>query len=370
MPNISYDILLNKNLKQQPLYLKQIEAIIDIKGAEVDPLTLQQIRDEPSLNDCFKARRKNINDLYEKVSKGLKKEKSKTAQEKLLAAFNAKLKSEVSALEKQLQERANKFVTKQKKDVNDLFWAKAKLVCRVAWSIGKLISSIPEAGAKVAAAAASGGFFTVAAIKGVITAVSDMKGALEEVSAALESERSQFDRLNKAVKALKNIKKPKPVPQSQIDEVRDMLGPYGARLLGLDAAAKKAATKLNNVLKQMDKGKFRNGKPAEAAEELVDSTIKQIIELSKNVAQGRKLLQSAKTKLADVSKRAKDDSSYFWTVVGAVWKVTDAVIDMHESNLSDKVCRDFKSYSKQAFEKLKDVLKDELADAVADKVTT
>ena len=63
MANISYNVLLPQNLTLKRLPMKQIEVILDITGAQVDPLTLQQIRDEDSLRQCFLARRQNINTL-------------------------------------------------------------------------------------------------------------------------------------------------------------------------------------------------------------------------------------------------------------------------------------------------------------------
>jgi hypothetical protein len=286
-----------------------MEVIIDITGAQVDPLTLQQIRDEESLKQCFLARRQNINKLIQDTAAALKKIKSDKEGEAAVNTFNKKLETEIKTLQKELQLRANIFVMKQKKNVNDLFWAQAKLVVRVVWAFAKYVKGGLEIGGKVGAAVTAGvtpggAFLSVVAIKSIINSVNDCNSAVDELQGALEGERSQFLKLREAIKELKKLKKPDKVPQSKIDAVSNLMGPYGARLLGVDVAAKTSATKLDHLLKDLDKGKFRNKSAQEEVEKKVDSLIHKIIERSKNVAEGRKLLQTAKDKVKDASQRA------------------------------------------------------------------
>ena len=152
MPNISFHVVLPANLTLKKLPLKQMEVIIDITGAQVDPLTLQQIRDEESLKQCFLARRQNINKLIQDTAAALKKIKSDKEGEAAVNTFNKKLETEIKTLQKELQLRANIFVMKQKKNVNDLFWAQAKLVVRVVWAFAKYVKGGLEIGGKVGAA--------------------------------------------------------------------------------------------------------------------------------------------------------------------------------------------------------------------------
>src|ERR1035441_5603065 len=149
MANISYHVVLPQNLTLKKLPIKQIEVILDITGAQVDPLTLQQIRDEDSLKQCFLARRTNINTLLQNTNTALGKIKSDKEGEALVNEFNKKLGTEIKTLQKELQTRADTFVQKQKKNVNDLFWAQAKLVVRVVWAIAKYVKGGLEIGGKV-----------------------------------------------------------------------------------------------------------------------------------------------------------------------------------------------------------------------------
>lgn len=366
MAQISYAAVLKDNLKQSPLYLEQIEVVLDVSNAKPDPLTLQQIRDEDSIKDCSLARRKNINELIADYNEQLRKAPNQAAAEKLLKEFNGKLVAEIGKLQKELQTRADAFANKQKKEVNDLFWARAKLVCRVLYSVGKLVKGGLEMVAKVQAAMAGGVFLGTVAIKALIASTMDLKAAAGDIVDALEGERTQFVKLQAAVKRLKSYKAPKPVPQSDIDAVEAMLGPYGARLLGVDSAAKAAAGKLDDYLKEMDKGKFRDKTTLAAAEKIVDETIQRIIELSKNAATGRSLLQSARTKVADASKRAKADPASWWDYVPTLWKVVDGALDIHEEMADAEGW--FAKFDK-AVEVVRGKLEDEFKDAKVEEAT-
>jgi len=141
--------------------------------------------------------------------------------------------------------------------------------------------------------------------------------------------------------------------------VEAMLGPYGARLLGVDASAKDAATRLDKYLTDLDKGKFRDKKAQDVAEKMVEHTIKQIVKLSKNVAAGRKLVQAARSKIADASKRAKADPTSWWDYASNVWKLFDAVVDMREEAMDAAGLKDtFNKCHKVFMDKVKDELKD------------
>src|ERR1035441_3860851 len=89
MANISYHVVLPQNLTLKKLPLKQIEVILDITRAQADPLTLQQIRDEDSLKQCFLARRKNINDLIQQTDGVLGKAKTEKDGEAAVNEFSS-----------------------------------------------------------------------------------------------------------------------------------------------------------------------------------------------------------------------------------------------------------------------------------------
>jgi hypothetical protein len=361
MANISYNVVLPQNLILKKLPLKQIEVILDITGAPADPLTLQQIRDEDSIKQCFLARRKNVNDLIQQTDGVLGKAKTEKDGEAAVNEFNRKLEGEVKTLQKELQNRCDAFVQKQKKNVNDLFWAQAKLVVRVVWAYAKYFKGGLEIGGKVTAAVTAGltpggAFLSVIAIKSLINTVNDLNGATNELLDAIEGERTQFVKLRDAIKELKKLKKPEKVPQSKIDAVANLMGPYGARLLGVDVAAKKTATKLDTLLNDLEKGKFRNEAAQKEMEDKVDALIKKIIERSKNVNEGRKLLQAAKDKVSDAGKRAVKDPVSFWDVAGYLWKAFDGLTDCGESAMEKPV------YT-AVVDTLKSKLQDELKDA-------
>jgi hypothetical protein len=364
--SISYHVVLPQNLTVKGLGLKQIEVILDITGAEADPLTLQQIRDEPSIHDSFIDRRDNINNLIKQAGAALKKAPNDTEGQKIVDQFNKDLTVQVNTLQSQLQQRCNAFIQKQKKNVNDLFWAQAKMVVRVVWAVAKYLKGAGEISGKVVAAVGAGvtgagAFLSVIAIKSIITTVNDLMGAADELVAATDDERATFIKLKAAVVELKKIKKPALIPQAKIDAVSLQLGPYGARLLGVDVAAKKTATKLDKLLGDLEAGKFRNEAAQKKMEQQVDAIIKEIIELSKNVAEGRKLLQAAKDKVNEAAKRVQKPG--FWDYFPSILKIVDGLLDGGETLLEKK------SY-KEAFKTLQSKLEDEMKDAQVAEHTT
>jgi hypothetical protein len=221
---------------------------------------------------------------------------------------------------------------------------------------GALEVPVKVTAAVTAGATGAGAFLSVIAVKSIIASWNDCSSATDELIGAMEEERSQYQRLKGAVNELKKLKKPAPVPQSKIDTVSNMLGPYGARLLGVDAAAKKTAAKLDRLLNDLEKGKFRHASTQEEMEKKVDAMIKQIIERSKNVTEGRRLLQAAKDKVVDAGKRAQKDPTSFWDYAPSVWKVVDAMLDCGEA-VMEKFAWD------TVFDTLLGKLNDELKDA-------
>src|SRR5262249_1717444 len=160
-------------------------------------------------------------------------------------------------LESELQKRVDVFVRKQKQNVNDLFWAAVKITARIVRALVKAGKGLTELPAKATAAVGAGltgagVFLSVVALKGLARSINDVKSAYEEVMGALETEREQYDKLKKAVAEIKKIKKPNLVPQEKIEDVEKLLGPYGARLLGVDTTAKALATKLDQQLKKLE----------------------------------------------------------------------------------------------------------------------
>lgn len=367
MAEISYTLFENAYLKRSPLYLEQIEAIIDVSNADPDPLTLQQIRDEQSIRQCFMDRRKNVQEMAVDYSNRIKQAATEEDAKKLLAEFNGKLRTESTRLERELQQRVDAFAQKQKREVNDLFWARARLACRVIYAAAKLMKSGSEAFAKVTAAVAGPGIFLgVVAVKSLIASAIDLQGAFGELMSAIEDERAQFAKLEAGVKKLKSYKAPKPVPQGDIDAVETMLGPYGARLLGADAKAKAVATQLDKYLTDLEKGKFRDEGTQEAAEKVVKKSIKQVIELSQNIDQGRKMVQAARQKVTDCAKRAKANPSSFWDYAPSLWKLFDGVFDMHAESMD---VSGWKDTAGKYWEVLQGKLQDELKDAMVDEHT-
>lgn len=106
----------------------------------------------------------------------------------------------------------------------------------------KARSGLKANGKAAAAVSGPGLFINVVAIKRLVSSGMDLRGAYDDIISAMERERAQYARLDAA---MKKLKAPKPVPQSEIDAVGAMLGPYGARLLGVDATARAAATRLD-----------------------------------------------------------------------------------------------------------------------------
>jgi len=259
------------------------------------------------------------------------------------------------------------FAQKQKKEVNDLFWARAKLIAKVVWSVAKFVKSGTEAFAKVTALATPAGvFLSVPALKAILATGNDFWSAAQEFVGAVASERSLYAKLDQAAKELKKFKKPDPVPLSAVQEIEKQFGPYNTKLLGADEGAKKLAIKLDAMLTALEKGKFRDAAAQKAAEDQVDLTIRSIRKTSKNIIEGRKLMQSARSKVQEAAKRAQADPKSWWDYAATIWKFFDAGVDMRDDSIG---AENWESVFKKCFDVFKSKVTDEIADAGVDKVT-
>ena len=141
-------------------------------------------------------------------------------------ALNKELIREASALEKELQTRVNVFIQQQKKNVNNLYWAQAKIAVKVDFSVAKFIKGAGEIAGKVGAAVTAGMtgagvFLSLVAIKSLISSVNDLVSAWGDIRSAFEGERAKFKKLKQAVTELKKLKSPQPVPKSKVEAHRD-----------------------------------------------------------------------------------------------------------------------------------------------------
>jgi ElaB/YqjD/DUF883 family membrane-anchored ribosome-binding protein len=189
----------------------QIRIEIDIKDAKTDPLTLQQIRDEPSIRSCFIDRAKNINALILTADGELGKTTDQKQRERILSEMNHKLGSQVDAIEKEVQSRANAFITKQKQEGKDVFWATVKMVVKVYYSVGKFAVGVVGTVTKVGAALTTGAgmFITASAIKGVIDTLNDLVKLYSEMADAVDGEEEVRKKLKAAVAEVRKLKAPK-----------------------------------------------------------------------------------------------------------------------------------------------------------------
>ena len=273
MPDITYEVVEPANLKLKNVHQDQIKINIDITGAQTDPLTLHQIYGEESLKQCFLARRKNINTLLQNAESAAAKAPERQEKERILKEMNDKVGAQVNTLGQEMQVRANNYVARQKKEVNDYYWASAKLSVKWAYSIAKLGSGAVETGGKVITAVTvpgAGLFITASAIKGVIDTSVELYNLYSEMLSAFEEETEVRKKLKTAVAEVRKLKAPEKVPQSKIDAVSSLLVPYGARLIGIDMKAKELATKLDVLLKKLEKKKFRFKRHQELAEHEVE----------------------------------------------------------------------------------------------------
>jgi hypothetical protein len=332
--NIKYEVLSPANLKLKNVQQEQIKVYIDITGAETDPLTLQQIYEEQSLQQCFLARSKNINMLVQGADAEVAKATDKKEQERLLKEMNDKVAAQVKTLGQEMQVRANAFIAKQKKEVNDFYWVTVKMAVRCGYNVGKLTLGALNTTAKVVTVATvpgAGMFVTAGAIKGIIDNVRDVYKLYHELQSYLDGELEVRKKLKSAVVELRKLKPPAKVPQDKIDGVSSLLIPYSVRLAGIDMQAKQLATQLDALLKKLEKKKFRFKRHQELAENEVDKSIQEIIKLSQTVTKGRGLVQNAKDAVKTASQRVQKDPPSFYSNVGAtLWKALDFVFGAGE----------------------------------------
>jgi hypothetical protein len=109
MPDISFALILNENLKNKNLKIKQVESVIEVKG-DLDPYQLQKIRDHVS--DSVQARRKTINDLIAGKAKQAVAAKDGKQRKAIIAEVDAAIHKSAAAFDKKMQESITAFCEK------------------------------------------------------------------------------------------------------------------------------------------------------------------------------------------------------------------------------------------------------------------
>jgi hypothetical protein len=313
--SIAFSLILNPNLELKEIALEQTEVVIDVNG-DTDPLTHDMVRNYGPVNDCFQARRKNINDLITNSAKAIHNAKSKKQGETLLTEFNSKFKVQVSTFQTELQVRVEKFFKEDHQR-------------KIAYLAGKITFKIHAIGALGKA-----GLFLISLVsfaqgeptgdstQEILLSWKDLIDLVKEGAAFatilfnLWKELSgQEERLKTALANIKKIKPPAPISESLADAVKIAIGAYNAKLLGIEMEAKQMAANLDKLLKKIDSGKWEDEGTLKQVEIKIDKNLHEIIRLNEALKHGRTLTASAQTQIKNVSARLKQDPKTYWNTL-------------------------------------------------------
>jgi chromosome segregation ATPase len=314
---ISFALVLDKNLKLENLKLKQIETVINVRG-DTDPVTLQRMRD--AVRDSFQDRRKNLNALIAKSEGNLAKIKNRKDRQKAAKVALQAIDKQVKGFEKNLNTRIVAFCREEEKKTAEFDAAQVKWGIATMWSAGAVLKDTVTGIAALFASAALPPA-SLALGKAIADLALDMKGLYQDLRDACKSEADVRKDISNAFKKLKAIKKPKPVPKSSVNQLDKSIQLHKAKLDEIEMRAKQIGARLNGFLKLSEKpGLSKNGK--KILRGAIDKRIKEIVKLNTDLKKGRSQYTSFLSKYKQAKKRQATDA---WSIVDWSLEVYDVV---------------------------------------------
>jgi hypothetical protein len=317
---ISFALVLSKNLGLPNTKLEQIEAVVVVSGS-TDPLTLQKMREVA--DPYFKAKRKGLNTLIETREKEIAAAPTRKQFENRLRGFHKLMDERLKTIEKDLQKKLTEFCKKDK-ELGAIYARNKKLFAvETTWSSAKIVNASLKAFAEGTAGALTGGLnvATLKAVKTCYDLASDLVGLGKEVKSYYTSEEKQRKIYKAALLKVTAIKKTDPIPASLVKGIEDAIKPYPQKLMNIEMNAKTAAKKLDKLLKASSplskvddpivKAQAMKGSRA------IKAAIKEIIKTHKRVQSGKAFLKYTMTQLVQAKKRQKDDQG--WLAWGWEW---------------------------------------------------
>jgi len=335
--SVSFALILTKNLKLKNLKLSQIETVIKVT-AGMDPLTLQQMRDEVS--DSFKARRDNLNKFIEASEKLLDREPDKKKRQQKAGAVIAKMNADVKKFEANLTKRVNDFCAAEEKRQAEFEKSQVKFTVSTLWSAANILKDT-VGGISALFASAVVPAVTLAAAKAIADLLLDIKGLYGSLSDACKSHQKVQQEIVNSLKKIKATKPPKPIAKSQLNQLESQIKLYEDKLDSIEMYAKSLAKKLNGVLNFAEKNKGISDEAKKRIKKFVTRNLKDIVSISNDVNKGKRNIQSFNDKYKEASKRSKTDarSIFDWALSfydmanklitwGQEWGDTEKMIDL------------------------------------------
>lgn len=309
--SIAFSLILNPNLALPEITLTQSEVIIDVAG-DTDPLTHDMVRQYGPVNDCFLARRKNINDLITTSAKAIHNAKDKKAADQLLNDFNKKFTQQVTTFQSELQTRVDKFFKEDNQRKAQYLLGKISYKIRLAGALGKAGMFMMSMANYMSGQQPTDTREQLLSWKDLIDLVKEgvaLAGILVNLWKELGG---QEGRLKTALANIKKIKPPAPISGSLADAATVAVAAYNAKLLGMEMEAKSIAAHLDKLLKKIDSGTWEDEDDLTKIEAKVDKNLHEIIRLNEALKHGRSLAASAQTQIKNVSSRLKQDPKTYW----------------------------------------------------------
>ncbi|MFT5423737.1 MAG: hypothetical protein ACI89L_001525 [Phycisphaerales bacterium] len=317
---ISFSLVLPKNLGLPNTQLEQIEAVVVVTGS-TDPLTLQKMRDvaEP----YFKAKRTGLNNLIETREKEIAGASTKKQFATRVSGFHKLMDERLTTIEKDLQKTLAEFCKKDK-EMGALYAKNKKLFAvETAWSSAKVVNASMKAFDEGVAGALTGGLNveTLKAAKTCFDLASDLLGLAQEVKAYYTSEEKQRKIYKAALLKIMVIKKEDPIPSSLIKGLEDAIKPYPQKLRDIEMNSKSVAKKLDKLLKaspplaKVDDAIVKA--QAMKGSRTIKAAIKDVTQAHVRVQSGKEFLKYTMTKLVEAKTREKDDQG--WLAWGWEW---------------------------------------------------
>lgn len=309
---VSFALILTKNLKLENLKLHQIEPVITVTSG-MDPLTLQQMRD--AVSDSFQARRDNLNKFIEASEKLLAKEPNKKKRQQKAGAIIGQMNKDVKKFETNLTKRVNIFCAVEEKKQDDFDKAQVKFVVSTVWSAATIlkdtVGGITAFFASAVVPAAS-----LATGKAIADLLLDIRGLYGSLSDACKSHKKVQEEIVASLKKIKATKPPKPIGKSLITQLESQIKLYEDKLGSIEMYAKSLARQLNGVLKFTEKQKDISAEGKKRIKKFVSSNIKDIVGISNDLSKGKKNIRSFKDKYTAAEKRSKKDASsvFDWAI--------------------------------------------------------
>jgi hypothetical protein len=352
MPEISFALILSENLKNKNLKIKQVESVIEVKGA-LDPYQIQKIRDHVS--DSFHDRQKNINALIAGKAKEAAATRDPKKKREIITQVDTAIARSASAFDKKIQASITEFCDKDAELSQAAKTGRWSYVVNTAWDLGSLLWNGSEAAGGTAAALVTGGATAALALKALFDLCLDFEKFCTTQADAWRGVEAQEKRLKAALDVIRKTKKGSPVAQSDIEKAETALAPLGPKIDVLEKTTRGLAVKLDAMLKEQIDKKVTNKKIVKKIEIAVDAAVKEVAGMGAEIAKRRKAQTSAKDSIRSAMAKAKSDPWSYVTWARGIYEDFNDMLDLSKpaENLYD-AAKQLKIVVSQAMEDAED----------------